>query len=202
MVPRVIARQLSRPTGLLGAVIRRLMNRGNARMNALAVRELALSRADRVLEIGFGGGVSLPGLLKQAASVTGLDRSADVIARARVHFAREVASGRLDFREGVVESLPFAAGAFDKACTVNTVYFWRSLDEGFAEIHRVLAPGGRLAVGFLPKERMDTMGFPADIFTPRDPADVIAALSKAGFAKVRVERPAGHDRWNVVVAER
>ena len=96
----------------------------------------------------------------------------------------------------------FEASSFGKVCTVNTVYFWSSLDAGFAEIHRVLSPGGRVVVGFLPKERMDRMGMPKDIFTSRAPEDVIAALTKAGFSDVRIERPEPTTPWNVLVATR
>jgi arsenite methyltransferase len=202
VIPRVLARQLSRPTGILGALVRRLMNRGNARMNAFAVRQLDLAPTDRVLEIGFGGGVTLPSFLGKAAFVGGVDRSGDVVARARARYGAAVAAGRADFREGQVEALPFEPGTFDKVCTVNTVYFWTSLDAGFAEIHRVLAPGGRVAVGFLPKERMDRIGFPADIFTPRAPDDVVASLTKTGFTNVRVARPEAATPWNVAVAVR
>jgi arsenite methyltransferase len=202
VIPRIVARQLSRPTGLLGALVRRAMNRGNAKMNAFAVRQLELAPTDRVLEIGFGGGVTLPALFEGAAFVSGVDRSGDVVARARAHFASEVAAGRADFREGQVEALPFERASFEKVCTVNTVYFWTSLDAGFAEIHRVLSPGGRVAIGFLPKERMDRIGFPADIFTPRAPDEVVASLTKAGFAAARVERPTPSTPWNVVVALR
>jgi arsenite methyltransferase len=202
VIPRILARQLSRPTGVLGAFVRRLMNRGNAKMNAFAVGQLGLTPTDRVLEIGFGGGVTLPSLFKGAAFVGGVDRSGDVVARARARFAEAVAAGRADFREGQVESLPFEQASFDKVCTVNTVYFWTSLDAGFAEILRVLKPGGRAAIGFLPKERMDRIGFPADIFTPRAPGDVVASLTKTGFTNVRVERPAPDTPWNVVVAFR
>ncbi|HEX7670608.1 MAG TPA: class I SAM-dependent methyltransferase, partial [Polyangiaceae bacterium] len=124
MIPRRLARQLSRPTGLLGALVRRLMNRGNAKMNAYAVEQLDVTSTDRVLEIGFGGGVTLPSLLARAAFVAGVDPSPDVVARARVHFKAAVGGGRADVREGLVESLPFEPGSFDKVCTVNTVYFW------------------------------------------------------------------------------
>ena len=101
-----------------------------------------------------------------------------------------------------MEELPFEASSFGKVCTVNTVYFWNSLDAGFAEMHRVLSPGGRVVVGFLPKERMDRMGMPKDIFTSRAPEDVIDALTKAGFSDVRIERPEPTTAWNVLVATR
>jgi arsenite methyltransferase len=200
MAPRFIARQFSRPSGFIGVAIRHLMNRHNARMNAFAIQQLQLGPADHVLEIGFGGGVTLPALLNAAAFTAGVDRSSDVIDWAQRHFNKAIKAGRAEFRQGNVESLPFERTTFDKTCTVNTVYFWTSLDAGFAEIHRVLKPRGRVVVGFLPKERMDRMGMPEDIFTTRAPRDVIEALTKAGFCDARVERPEPKTPWNVIVA--
>jgi arsenite methyltransferase len=201
MAPRCVARQLARPNGFLGRLIGKLMNRHNARMNAFAVRRLELAPSDRVLEIGFGGGVALRALLEGAAFVAGVDRSRDAVAWARQRFAAEVDAGRMDLREGQAESLPFADASFAKACTVNTIYFWPSLEASFAEIRRVLAPGGRLAVGFLPKERMARLNMPADIFTLRAPEEVIGALETVRFDPVRVERPDATTPWNVVVAD-
>jgi arsenite methyltransferase len=202
MAPRFIARQLSRPTGFFGRIMGQLMNRHNAKLNSYAVRQLELTPSDRVLEVGFGGGVSLPSLIASAAFVGGVDRSSDMVRRAKAIFSEAVSAGRADFREGSVEELPFEASSFERVCTVNTIYFWSSLDAGFAEIRRVLSPGGRVVVGFVPKERMDLMRMPADIFTSRAPEDVVAALRKAGFSDVRVERPEPTTPWNVIVATR
>jgi arsenite methyltransferase len=178
------------------------MNRHNARMNAFVVQELELTPTDRVLEVGFGGGVALQSLITTAAYVAGVDRSPAMVQRANGRFAEAVSAGRAEFRQGSVEALPFGAAMFGKACTVNTVYFWTSLSVGFAELHRVLSPGGRLVVGFLPKEWMDRMGYPSDIFTSRTPEEVIGTLTDAGFRGVRVERPAPTTRWNVIIASR
>jgi ubiquinone/menaquinone biosynthesis C-methylase UbiE len=202
MTPRFIARQLSRPTGILGTFIGWLMNRHNANMNAFAIRQLSPGPADRVLEIGFGGGATLATLMENAAFVAGLDRSADVVRRARSRFTDALKAGRADFREGNVEAIPFEPASFGKVTTVNTIYFWQSLDAGFSQIHRVLAPGGRAVIGFLPKERMDSMRLPADIFTPRDPDEVVASLRRCEFNPVRLERPRPTTPWLVAVAEK
>jgi len=178
------------------------MNRHNAKMNAFAVEQLGLRPSDRVLEIGFGGGATLPALIGGAAFVGAIDRSRDVVEWAKARFSAAVKSGRARFLEGSVEAIPFPAAAFEKVCTVNTIYFWRSLDAGFAEIHRVLAPGGRVVIGFLPKEWMDRLGHPSDIFTSRTADAGVAALTNAGFKDVHVERPEPATRWNVIVATR
>lgn len=178
------------------------MNRTNAAINVFAVRQLDLKPTDRVLEIGFGGGVTLRSLLKTSSFVAGVDRSADVVRRSKARFAEAVRAGRADFCVGTVEALRFEDGAFDKVCTVNTVYFWTSLQQGFTEIRRVLKPSGRVVVGFLPKERMDRMNMPTDIFTTRSADSIIAALDETGFTDVRCERPTSETLWIVVVATR
>jgi SAM-dependent methyltransferase len=201
MPPRFIARQLSRPSGIFAPVIGALMNRHNARMNGFALDLLAPSAVDRVLEIGFGG-VTMPKLVAKAGFVAGVDRSVDVIRAARTKYAAAMKAGRADFHEGVVERLPFGDPPFTKVLTVNTIYFWSSLAAGFGEIARVLAPGGRAVIGFAPKAWMEKQNFPADIFTPRAPEEVVAALSKAGFRDVRVEGPKNGPAWLAAVATR
>lgn len=178
------------------------MNRGNAAMNTFAVKTLDVGATDRVLEIGFGGGVTLPSLIDSAAFVAGVDRSRDMVIRAKKEFAKAISSKRADFYESNVETLPFASASFDRVCTVNTVYFWASLDVAFAEIHRVLTPGGRLVVGFLPKDRMDLMNLPTDVFTARTVEEIVVVLERTGFHGVRVERPQPTTPWAVVVAMR
>src|SRR5262245_53818862 len=202
MPPRFIACQLASPQGPFGRVIGHLMNWHNARMNAFTAARLAPSSTDRVLEIGFGGGVLTRSLVRSGAFVAGIDRSRVMVAQAKRRFRKAIAQGCAVFLEGDVEVLPFADATFDKVATVNTIYFWTSLDAGFREIHRVLTPGGRLIVGFLPKERMDRMGMPTDMFTTRAPDDVVAALVMAGFANPAIERPNPATPWNVVAARK
>jgi len=144
----------------------------------------------------------LPTLIQRANFVAGMDPSRTMVESARTKFGYPMRAGRVDFQVGAVEAIPFEAGRFEKVCTVNTVYFWKSLNQGFAEIHRVLAPGGRIVVGFLPKEWMERMGVPTDIFTCRTPEEVVRGLNQAGFLDVRVTRPDPSTAWNVMVARR
>jgi ubiquinone/menaquinone biosynthesis C-methylase UbiE len=201
MPPRFVARQLSNPSGLGGWLVRLGMNRGNARVNAFAVDRLDVGPADTVVELGFGGGPNLRPLLHRSASVVGIDRSPDAVAAAAKRFAVECAQGRARFLLGDVEKLPIADGSCTKALTVHTVYFWQSLEKGFGEFHRVLRPDGLLAVGFVPRERMATMGMPADIFTMRTPEEICGAAAAAGFAVEPCPSPAGAP-WLVILCRK
>lgn len=191
MPPRFVAKQLSNPSGFGGWLVRLGMNRGNARVNVFAVDRLDVQPTDSVVEVGFGGGPNLRRLMDRSASVVGIDRSADVVAAATKRFAAACAQDRARFVLGDVEKLPVADGSCTKALTVHTVYFWRSLEKGFGEFYRVLRPDGLLAVGFVPRERMDAMGMPPDIFTTRAPEELCEAATAAGFTVELCQSPSG-----------
>ncbi|GIQ74700.1 hypothetical protein BraRD5C2_31410 [Bradyrhizobium sp. RD5-C2] len=199
--PRLIARHLAHPRGVFGRFVGGLMNRHNSRMNRYALELLDVKSSDRVAEIGFGGGVTLAPLLDCAAHLTAVDRSQDVVAWATARYRTAIDAGRADFRIGEIEALPLESDQFDKVCSVNTVYFWRSLSIGASEIRRVLKADGVLALGFLPGDVMERLGFPKDIFTFRAVDDVRHALREAGFGTVEIHRPEPGTTWNVIVAQ-
>jgi arsenite methyltransferase len=186
-----LAPQFAHPSGLMGRLIGKLMNRNNRRMNAFTIDVLALKPSDRVLEIGFGGGLNFGPLLGRVPDgrVVGVEPSDTMLAAARKTYAAPIATGQLRLEHGSAEVLPLPDGAFDAACTVNTIYFWKNAEACAREMHRVLGTGGRVAVTFLPGDRMEALGFPRQIFRFWSPQEVEALLRSAGFGRVRIERP-------------
>ena len=202
MAPRFIAQQLAHPSGLLGRLLARSMNRRNAAMNFFAAQQLDVKPSDRVLEIGFGGGAALEYLISKAGLVVGVDRSPTMVRRAKSRYSHAVATGRVLFHEGRLEGLPLENWSFEKVLTVNTIYFWNSLEVGFREIHRMLSVGGNAAVGFLPKEKMDRMAFPKDIFTSRSPEEVTLVMERVGFRNIRLLKPEIKTPWSIIIGTR
>ena len=147
---KFIARQLREPSGLFGRkVMARMLNKCNARINKLAVDFLAPQPEDHVLDIGFGGGTGLQDMLRRVdrGVVHGAEISIAMLRQARSYFAEELNTGRLKLHEAHVEALPFSAGAVNGICSVNTIYFWPSAQNGLREISRILAPGGAVVIG-------------------------------------------------------
>jgi len=147
-VGRALASQLSRPSGWFGrTVMTRLLNRGNRDLIAATLDGLPLGPGTRLLDVGFGGGALLDLARRRGAGArSGVDPSADAVAWLRGRPGWREAPERLQV--GAVEALPFADASFDVVASTNTVYFWPDLASAFAELRRVLAPGGRLTLGY------------------------------------------------------
>lgn len=202
MIPRpgaALSRQLSHPSGAGGRIVARLMNRGNRSLNDRAIARLDVRSGDRVLDLGFGGGLTFAPLWELGATVVAVDRAEDMVAAAQARFADAVAAGRLELHVADVARLPLGDGAVDRALTVNTVYFWPDLSVAFGEVHRVLGPGGRLSVAIRDMAVMRRLD--ATVFTLRTPDELAAALRAVGFVQVEVQTPPD-GRTHLVVATR
>jgi ubiquinone/menaquinone biosynthesis C-methylase UbiE len=68
-----------------------------------------------------------------------------MLAKARTA-AAELGAGNVEFIEAEAESLPFADGNFDVVISNGVIDLIPDKDAVFSELHRVLAPGGRIQV--------------------------------------------------------
>jgi SAM-dependent methyltransferase len=155
------------------------------------LHELALTADDRLLEVGCGGGAFLHEALKSGCTAAAIDHSPDMVRLATRQNAEAIEEGRLEIVEGDAASLPFAVETFTAAVMTGVLGFLPDPVAAFAEIRRVLVPGGRMiALG----------ADPALKGTPAAPEPVASRLHfytdeeherigrDAGLDDVRVER--------------
>jgi len=191
VLDRLVARQLGHPTGLLGVVIARMLNKGNAPTITAAVAALELAGTETAADIGFGGGLGLDLLLASTAGhVHGVEPSPDMIQRARRSHPREVAAGRLHLHAGTMDALPLAAASLDGWISLNTVYFVADLAPAFADLRRVLRPSGRGVLGVADPGWLGRQPFARHGFLVRPVDEITGALADAGFHVERRTTPA------------
>lgn len=156
-------------------------------MNLLALRLVDVRPADSVLEVGFGGGNLLAAILaKQPRQAIGVDLSEEMAARGRRRFQSRIANGQAKILAGSVDRLPLADASADKACSLNSIYFWKDPGLAMRELARVVRPGGTLVLGFEAPETLRAWPGHRYGFRIWEPDEVIALAVGAGFGKAEV----------------
>jgi arsenite methyltransferase len=155
----------------------------------------SLRDGETVVDLGCGGGLDV---FLAAAKVgprgraIGIDMTPEMIERARHNAARQ-ALANVEFHLATIDRLPLPDGVADcviSNCVINLAPDKQSV---FREIHRVLKPGGRVAVsdialkGPLPDElARDILAYVGCIAGAVLIADYERGLREAGFDAVQI----------------
>ncbi len=137
-----ISRMFDRIAPTYDVLNRVLSARIDVRWRREAVRRLALTGRERVLDACTGtGDLALALVAGGAGEVVATD-----FAPAMIEIARRKGGGKIAFDVADTTALPFADGTFDVATVGFGVRNLERLDAGLGELARVLVPGGRLLV--------------------------------------------------------
>ena len=112
--------------------------------NPLSLRPLA--KGERVVDVGSGAGFDsfvAAHHVGPAGKVIGVDMTEEMLAKSR-STAGKLKQGNLEFREGLAENLPVEDGWADVVISNGVINLCPDKRAVFAEIYRVLRPGGRL----------------------------------------------------------
>jgi malonyl-CoA O-methyltransferase len=153
-----------------------------------AILEGEDARPGRLLDIGAGTGMLLArlrGLYPDALTV-----GADLAFGMCLATSERVAADGGRVVNADAESLPFATASFDLVVSTSTYQWLTSLDMAFAEVHRVLSPGGLFCFALFGKDTLFELreayqsaqsGGPERTHRFASADDVLAALQRAGF---------------------
>ncbi len=159
------------------------------------VAQLRDHQSARVADIACGTGILADRIQRDVhpAEVYGVDMSEGMLKQAQAR------SSDVDWRRGPAEQLPFDDAALDAVVTTSAFHFFDQ-PAALAEFHRVLAPGGLVAVSTM-SARLQLL--PGSRWTPQHnptPAEMRRLFEGAGFTIVeqhRVRRPL----WTRVLAD-
>ena len=152
---------------------------------------MRLASDDNVLDVGCGTGWLARLLAEQVPEgrVVGTDISDEMIRRARQNNAE---LENTMFVPGEAEELPWDAGFFTRAISVESVYYWPDPLRGLREIFRVLREGGSawVLINYYREnihchQWSEVLAVPAHLLSGEEWAEMFRA---AGFSDVTVER--------------
>lgn len=145
---------------------------------------------NHVLEIGAGYGAATPFLRERASQVTSLEYDAKSFVKLKARH-----NGGLG---GAVRSdasrLPFVGQSFSAAVAILVLHHLKSRDlqdQMFAEVLRILRPGGHFFAFEVNDSWIHRVGHIASTFTPLAPGSAFARLSKAGFSTIELDSRLG-----------
>ena len=136
--------QTRKPEGLLGKMMLGTMNSGHAKLADWGFTHLPEMLPESAVDLGCGGGRNAGELLKKypKAHVTAVDYSELSVEKTKEYNKAMIAAGRCVVLQGDVSDLRLSAESFDLATAFETIYFWPVLEKCFAQVAKVLKPGG------------------------------------------------------------
>jgi arsenite methyltransferase len=161
--------------------------------NPTAVAELR--EGERVLDLGSGGGIDVLLSARRvgpSGKAYGLDMTEEMLALALAN-AEKAGAANVEFLKGTIEAIPLPANTIDVVisnCVINL-----SVDKPavFAEIFRVLRPGGRIGVSDIvsddsltPAQRAERGDYVGCIAGALSFAEYRQGLEAAGFTGVEI----------------
>ncbi len=160
--------------------------------NPLAMAELKPGQV--ILDLGSGAGIDIllaARFVGPEGRAIGIDMTDEMIAKAEANIA---ASGltNVEVRKGIIEDMPVEAGSVDWVISNCVVNLSPEKDRVFAEIARVLKPGGRVSISdivveALPEELRNDPGlYSACVAGAISEAEYLQGLRNAGLDAVEV----------------
>jgi ubiquinone/menaquinone biosynthesis C-methylase UbiE len=167
------------------------MEKGHRPVGEQAIELMGIPPGARVLDVGCGSGWATRLLAERARDgrVAGIDIADEMI---RVAGETSASLSNVEFRVASAEKLPFRAGEFTHAFSMESLYYYADMPGALREIKRVLEPGGLfVTVVDLYQENVPSHQWVAQLKVPvqlLSSADYRSLFERAGFVNVRDRR--------------
>ncbi|MEV5978373.1 arsenite methyltransferase [Streptomyces sp. NPDC052114] len=159
--------------------------------NPTAVADL--HEGERVLDLGSGGGIDVLLSARRVGptgKAYGLDMTEEMLALALAN-RQKAGATNVEFLKGTIEAVPLPAGTIDVVISNCVINLSTDKPAVFAEMFRVLAPGGRIGVSdvvaedrLTPEQRAERGDYVGCIAGALSFAEYREGLTAAGFTDI------------------
>jgi SAM-dependent methyltransferase len=153
MIKQKLFENFAHPRGLWGRLTGQVMahKSANIERGKWALAELDPQPHDRLLELGYGPGLSLSEACRRVTRghVTGVDVSPVMLHQATRRNADSIREGRLDLRVGDARQLDADLHDLDLVYGINVWQFWTEQTATVRDLAARLRPAGRLALVYM-----------------------------------------------------
>ena len=120
-------------------------------------------------------------------------------------FKSAVERQRLEIHLGSVMDLPFQDSLFDCVFHTNCYYFWPDLEQGIAELKRVMKPGALMITGLMYERLKEAVDKGMMKYGPHwQPLNYMEKLKEGGFINVTMEtvKKASGPSYEIILASK
>jgi len=188
-----LGEQLKKPSGILGKLVAKMMDRRNREFYEKIIIELELKKGDKIYEIGFGSGlgIALIASKKPDCTIHGIDFSELMVRKATKRNQKFIDEGIVYLKYGDFITTLIDNEKYNKIFCLNVIYFWSDLSIVFRKIHSMLKKDGLFCMFMTPDKDITNLKFAEDFF--KYPiGQVEEALLRAGFKSVEYKLEKGY----------
>jgi len=168
------------------------------RQRIQTLEALALRAGEHILDAGCGTGLLVRDMSSTIGSrgrITGVDFSNDMLEVAKKRCSELT---NIELQQGSVTQLDFADNSFDAASCIQTLLYVDQVETALSELHRVLKPGGRVAIietdwrGVVLNSFDEVMtrkildAWDAAVSSPNLPVKLTPLLKKLNFSAIKI----------------
>lgn len=181
----LLGKQLRMPTGNIGKIVAKMMNKRNAKFYSEIINYLDVKDNDKIFEIGYGPGLGIKMLaeLNIKCTINGIDFSELMFKEAYERNIKFINQLKVKLSYGDFLTEDFSKQTYNKVFCLNVIYFWKDLGVAFRKISSILENNGKFCIFMTHESEFQNKKFAKD-FCKYSVVNVSTALRNAGFSSV------------------